>query len=104
LTYGGVELGEWPALTAYLARMQERPAIRDAITLERELLKTSPPRKLARAMTERSASHEPIQPLQMVGLANGEVDIEAGVGATVGPGVVSPLALDGSRLAPRSRT
>jgi glutathione S-transferase len=50
LKYGGVELGQRPALVAYLARMQERPAISNAFALERELLKTLPPRKLARAM------------------------------------------------------
>jgi glutathione S-transferase len=52
LKYGGVELGQWPTLTAYLARMQDRPAIRNAIALERELLKTLPPRKLARAVAQ----------------------------------------------------
>jgi glutathione S-transferase len=52
LKFGGVELGQWPTLTAYLARMQERPAIKAAFALERELLKTLPPRKLAKAMAE----------------------------------------------------
>jgi glutathione S-transferase len=50
LKFGGVELGQWPTLAAYLARMQERPAIKTAFALERELLKTLPPRKLARAI------------------------------------------------------
>ncbi len=52
LKFGGVELGQWPTLTAYLARMQERPAIKSAFALERELLKTLPPRKLARATAQ----------------------------------------------------
>ena len=52
LKFGGVELDQWPTLSTYLARMQERPAIKAAFTLERELLKTLPPRKLARAMAQ----------------------------------------------------
>jgi len=52
LKYGGVELDQWPTLTAYLARMQERPAIRSAIAVEQEVLKTLPPRKLARAAAQ----------------------------------------------------
>jgi len=54
LKYGGVALDQWPTLAAYLARMQERPAIKSAFALERELLKTLPPRKLAKAL---GASH-----------------------------------------------
>ena len=52
LKFGGIELGQWPTLTAYLARMQERPAVKTAFAVERELLKTLPPRKLARAMAQ----------------------------------------------------
>ena len=50
LKYGGVELGQWPTLTTYLARMLERQTIKTAVTLEQALLKTLPPRKLARAV------------------------------------------------------
>jgi glutathione S-transferase len=52
LKFGGVELGQWPVLVDYLARMQERPAIKAAIATERELLKTLPPRRLARAVAQ----------------------------------------------------
>ncbi len=52
LKYGGVALERWPTLSTYLARMQERPAIKSAFALERELLKTLPPRKLARAVAQ----------------------------------------------------
>jgi len=52
LKYGGVELSDWPALTVYLATMQQRPAIRSAVAQEQALLKTLPPRKLARAVAE----------------------------------------------------
>jgi glutathione S-transferase len=37
---GGVDIAEWPSLTGYLARMQERAAVRCAIAQEMELRKT----------------------------------------------------------------
>jgi glutathione S-transferase len=49
LRHGGVDVGQWPTLVAYLDRMRERPTIRAAVALERELLKTLPPRRLPRA-------------------------------------------------------
>jgi glutathione S-transferase len=36
----GVDIAQWPSLSAYLARMQARPAVRDAIATEMELRKT----------------------------------------------------------------
>jgi glutathione S-transferase len=36
----GVDLSEWPPLFGYLERMQQRPKVREAIELERELRKT----------------------------------------------------------------
>jgi glutathione S-transferase len=40
---GGVDVGEWPSLVAYLARMQARPAVKAAIAHEMELRKTVKP-------------------------------------------------------------
>jgi glutathione S-transferase len=40
---GGVDVGEWPSLVAYLARMQARPAVKEAIAHEMELRKTVKP-------------------------------------------------------------
>src|SRR6478752_4920393 len=36
----GVDIAQWPSLSAYLARMQGRPSVRDAIATEMELRKT----------------------------------------------------------------
>ena len=36
----GVDVAKWPSLSAYLERMQARPAVRDAIATEMELRKT----------------------------------------------------------------
>ncbi len=36
----GVDIAQWPSLSAYLARMQARPAVREAIATEMELRKT----------------------------------------------------------------
>jgi glutathione S-transferase len=36
----GVDIAQWPALSAYLARMQARPAVREAIATEMALRKT----------------------------------------------------------------
>ena len=36
----GVDIAQWPSLSAYLARMQARPSVRDAIATEMELRKT----------------------------------------------------------------
>ena len=36
----GVNIAQWPALSAYLARMQARPAVREAIATEMALRKT----------------------------------------------------------------
>ena len=36
----GVDIAQWPSLSAYLARMQARPAVRDAIATEVALRKT----------------------------------------------------------------
>lgn len=36
----GVDIAKWPSLSAYLARMQARPAVRDAIATEVALRKT----------------------------------------------------------------
>lgn len=38
----GVDIAQWPSLSAYLARMQRRPSVRDAIATEMELRKTVP--------------------------------------------------------------
>lgn len=38
----GVDIAQWPSLSAYLARMQARPSVRDAIATEMELRKTVP--------------------------------------------------------------
>lgn len=35
----GVEIAEWPSLTAYLERMQERPTVKEAIAIEMGLRK-----------------------------------------------------------------
>jgi glutathione S-transferase len=39
LRYAGIEVGAWPALAGYLARMRERPSVTAAIDTERALLK-----------------------------------------------------------------
>lgn len=39
----GVDVAQWPSLSAYLARMQTRPAVRDAIATELALRKTMAP-------------------------------------------------------------
>jgi glutathione S-transferase len=36
----GVDIAQWPSLSAYLARMQARPSVREAIATEMELRKT----------------------------------------------------------------
>jgi glutathione S-transferase len=36
----GIDIAQWPSLSAYLARMQARPAVRDAIATEMALRKT----------------------------------------------------------------
>jgi glutathione S-transferase len=36
----GVDIAQWPSLSAYLARMQARPAVRDAIATEMAVRKT----------------------------------------------------------------
>ncbi|MGY4489159.1 glutathione S-transferase [Bradyrhizobium sp. LM3.2] len=36
----GVDIAQWPSLSAYLARMQARPAVREAIATEMALRKT----------------------------------------------------------------
>jgi glutathione S-transferase len=36
----GVELTQWPSLSAYLARIQARPHVKAAIGIEMELRKT----------------------------------------------------------------
>ncbi|MDD1527213.1 glutathione S-transferase [Bradyrhizobium sp. WBOS7] len=36
----GIDIAQWPALSAYLARMQARPAVREAIAAEMALRKT----------------------------------------------------------------
>ncbi|MCK1274279.1 glutathione S-transferase C-terminal domain-containing protein [Bradyrhizobium sp. 61] len=36
----GVDIAQWPSLSAYLARMQARPTVREAIATEMELRKT----------------------------------------------------------------
>lgn len=36
----GIDLAQWPSLSAYLGRMQARPAVRDAIATEMALRKT----------------------------------------------------------------
>jgi glutathione S-transferase len=36
----GVDIAQWPSLARYLARMQVRPAVRDAIATEMALRKT----------------------------------------------------------------
>ncbi|GLR89879.1 glutathione binding-like protein [Bradyrhizobium iriomotense] len=36
----GVDIAQWPSLVSYLARMQSRPAVRDAIATETALRKT----------------------------------------------------------------
>lgn len=38
----GVDVAQWPQLAAYLARMQARPTVRDAIATEMALRKTMP--------------------------------------------------------------
>ncbi|WLB57391.1 glutathione binding-like protein [Bradyrhizobium japonicum] len=38
----GVDIAQWPSLSAYLARMQARPSVQDAIATEMELRKTVP--------------------------------------------------------------
>ena len=38
----GVDIGQWPQLTAYLERMQARPTVREAIATEMALRKTMP--------------------------------------------------------------
>jgi glutathione S-transferase len=40
----GVDVGEWPSLAAYLARMQERPKVKAAIEIELQIRKTLPRR------------------------------------------------------------
>ncbi|MGV7212145.1 glutathione binding-like protein [Bradyrhizobium sp. UFLA05-112] len=37
----GVDIAQWPSLADYLARMQARPAVRDAIAMEMALRKTA---------------------------------------------------------------
>jgi glutathione S-transferase len=36
----GVDIAQWPSLSTYLARMQARPAVRDAIATEMAVRKT----------------------------------------------------------------
>jgi glutathione S-transferase len=36
----GVDLAQWPSLSAYLARMRARPAVREAIAIEKEMSQT----------------------------------------------------------------
>ena len=36
----GIDIAQWPSLSAYLARMQARPAVRDAIATEMAVRKT----------------------------------------------------------------
>ncbi len=38
----GVDIAQWPSLSAYLARMQARPAVREAVATEMALRKTLP--------------------------------------------------------------
>jgi glutathione S-transferase len=38
----GIDIAQWPSLSAYLDRMQARPAVRDAIVTEMALRKTMP--------------------------------------------------------------
>ena len=40
LRRAGVDIAEWPALAAYLERVLERPAVRQAVAIEQELRKT----------------------------------------------------------------
>jgi glutathione S-transferase len=40
---GGVDVAQWPSLVGYLARMQQRPAVKTAIAHEMELRKTVKP-------------------------------------------------------------
>lgn len=40
LRAAGVDIAQWPSLSAYLGRMQTRPAVRDAIATEMALRKT----------------------------------------------------------------
>jgi glutathione S-transferase len=40
---GGVDVAQWPSLSGYLARMQERPAVKAAIAEEMQLRKTVKP-------------------------------------------------------------
>jgi glutathione S-transferase len=40
---GGVDVAQWPSLTGYLARLQERPAVKAAIAEEMQLRKTVKP-------------------------------------------------------------
>lgn len=37
----GVDIAQWPPLSAYLARMQARPAVREAVAIEMALRKTA---------------------------------------------------------------
>jgi glutathione S-transferase len=37
---GGVDVAEWPSLVDYLERIQQRPRVKEAITLEQKLRKT----------------------------------------------------------------
>jgi glutathione S-transferase len=39
LRFGGVDVGEWPALAAYLERIRQRPQVARAIALEQKLRK-----------------------------------------------------------------
>jgi glutathione S-transferase len=41
LKFGGVDVAEWPSLVNYIDRMQQRPAVKDAIELERQMRVTS---------------------------------------------------------------
>jgi len=40
LKFGGVDVAEWPSLVTYLDRMQQRPQVRAAIDLERQMRAT----------------------------------------------------------------
>ena len=39
----GIDIAQWPSLSAYLERMRARPAVREAIAIEKALSKTLAP-------------------------------------------------------------
>jgi glutathione S-transferase len=39
LRFGGVDVGEWPVLAAYLERIRQRPSVAQAVALEQKLRK-----------------------------------------------------------------